>query len=37
MDLNATIPPIVDDYSDDFLKNMSDDDYVEFVAQVIVC
>lgn len=35
MEFNETSPPTVVEYDDDFLKNMSDSDYVDFVAQFL--
>ncbi|KAI6203575.1 CRE-NPR-14 protein [Aphelenchoides besseyi] len=31
----TTTPPSIEDYDQDFLKNMSDDDYIDFVAQFL--
>ncbi|KAI6182259.1 Orexin receptor type 2 [Aphelenchoides bicaudatus] len=35
MEANETLPTVANDYEDDFLKNMSDADYIEFVAQFL--
>ena len=33
--MNSTPPPSVEDYDENFLKNMTDEDYIEFVAQFL--